>query len=121
MGGGLTSPNYGAILNKTGSVSNIYASTNVINSRCFIVLKTNTGNQNVLLTNTASSGLSECITLVGTGTAITKTGMSVDVTGAINNIAINVKNGLVTLNLPTSSAGLPINTLWNDSGTLKIA
>lgn len=121
MGGGLTSPNYGAILNKTGSAANVVATTNVINSRCFVGLKTNTGNQNVLLTNTASSGLSECITLVGTGTAITKTGMSVDVTGATNNVAINVKNGLVTMNLPTSSAGLPANTLWNDSGTLKIA
>lgn len=29
--------------------------------------------------------------------------------------------GLVLTNLPTSSAGLPTGTVWNDSGTLKIA
>jgi hypothetical protein len=32
-----------------------------------------------------------------------------------SKIHVNIQN------LPTSSAGLPAGTLWNDSGTLKVA
>ena len=43
-------------------------------------------------------------------------------TEGTNNYALNVNNGDVRFGgLPTSSAGLTSGTLWNDSGTVKIA
>jgi len=43
-------------------------------------------------------------------------------TGGTTNYAIHTDGGYVRFgSLPTSSAGLPQGTIWNDSGTLKIA
>jgi len=52
-------------------------------------------------------------------------GIQIDVSGhadgANNNVAIEVINGLIkVVGMPTSSAGLPSNTIWSDGGTLKI-
>ena len=52
-------------------------------------------------------------------------GIQIDVTGhadgSNNNVALEVLNGLIkVVGMPTSSAGLPSNTIWSDGGTLKI-
>ena len=52
-------------------------------------------------------------------------GIQIDVSGHAdginNNVAIEVINGLIKVAvMPTSSAGLPTNTIWSDGGTLKI-
>lgn len=55
--------------------------------------------------------------IAGTVTITNRWGIVQEDTAATNRF-----DGLVRLpNLPTSSAGLPAGTLWNDAGTLKVA
>lgn len=75
--------------------------------------------------NASINGFTFTPTINQTGTAngITR-GLYVNptLTSAFDFRAIETTNGKIIFgNLPTSSAGLPTGTLWNDAGTLKVA
>ena len=92
-GGGLPSNNYGQAFNKTGTVANIYSSSNVVGGRCLYLLKTGSGGVNALMSNLSSSGIATCLEVLGSGSAVTKTGVKIDVSGAANNYAIDLVQG----------------------------
>ena len=114
MGGGLTSANYGAIFNKTGSAGNIFVSNSNASGRCIYALKSGTGGNAVLISN-SGGGNTENLYILGTGSGGTRKGIFIDVSGATTNRAIEIANGdfkvpsgigqAVTLNFNAPNSG----------------